>query len=207
MIDLSVDPPSQVRVFPDLFGFNLTYPDQISSMGVFLSPTDNIFHIVAHVNLPDDNAIYVYHGENGQIEKLPGDQQMLMILPGDQKMPAIIRQDTPPYADEYRLVWVDMPDKPMVNLPVSGHSQRNTFYLPTLLLPGSTRMLFGSTQGISLVALPGGETLKFWRLVEAEDVSLPTFSPSPQGNALIVTAHINNNQNFGALLYLLEPLK
>ena len=180
MVDLSVDPPRQVRVFPDLFGFNLTYPDQISSIGVFLSPADNNFHVVAHVNLPDDHSVYVYHGENGRIEKLPGDRQMLMILPGDQRMPVIIWQDTQPYDDEYRLFWVDKPDRPLVDLRVSGHSPRNSFYLQNLLLPGSTRMLFGSTQGVSLVALPGGETLKFWRLRKPRMSASPPFPFRPR---------------------------
>jgi hypothetical protein len=67
-------------------------------------------------------------------------------------------------------------------------------------------MLFGSTQGISLVGLPGGETLAFWRLVDAENSTLPTLSLAPNSRALIAVAHMTSagdSQNQGDLLYWL----
>jgi hypothetical protein len=205
LVDLSVDPPQQVRVLTELFGLDLTYPDQIHSMGAFYSAASDSFHIVAHINLPEDQSIYLYHSETGQVEQLTGDRQVMMILPDDQRMPLVPWQDVPTYDDEYDLVWVDAPEQPQVRLQVSGHTPRNSPYLQSRLLPGGGRMLFGSTQGISLVGLPGGERLAFWRLVGAENATLPALSLAPHGRALIAVAYPSSSQTTqGSLVYWLS---
>jgi hypothetical protein len=205
LVDLSADPPRQVRVLPELFGLDLLlYPDQINSMGVFYNPENGGFHVVVHVNLPEEKSIYLYHSETGQVEKLEGDRQVIMILPGDQRMTLAPWQDTPTYEDGYDLLWVDAPDKPQTHLQINGHTPRNYPNLHIDLLPGGERILVGSTQGISLVGLPGGETLAFWRLVGAEDASGPSFTVAPDSRALIATAYLNaspEGQNRGPLLY------
>ena len=194
MIDLSVNPPQQIRVLPDLLGLNLAYPDDISSMGVFYSPTGGSYHIVVHMSLPEDKSIYLYHGEDRKVEKLAGDRQVLMILPGDQLMPMIPLQDTPTYEDGYDLVWVDKPEQPPIHLQVRGHTPRNYYLLASRLRPGSTGMLFGSTQGISLVGLPGGETQAFWHLIGAEDAIYPTILLPPDGLGAIVFVSSSESQ-------------
>lgn len=209
LVDLSVDPPSQVRVLPELLGRDLIYPDQISSMGAFYDPASDSFHIVAHINLPEDKSIYLYHSENGQVEQLPGDRQVMMILPGDQRMPLVPWQDTPTYDDGYDLVWVDAPEQPQMHLVVIGHTPRNYPNLQTRLLPGGKRMLFGSTQGISLVDLTSGETQAFWRLSGAENAILPSLLLAPQGHAVVVYTELNpteDSQSQGNPLYWL-PLE
>ena len=201
MIDLSVETPLQVHVLPDLFGLDMTYPDDISSMGVFYSITNGSYHIVVNMNLPEDKSIYLYHGEDGKVEKLAGDRQVLMILPGDQLMPLIPLQDTPTYDDEYDLVWVDKPEQPQIHLQVSGHTPRNYPNLQCRLRPGGTGMLFGSTQGISLVGLPGGETQAFWQLTGAENATLPTLLLTPDAQGLIVFASSFGTEGQGSLVY------
>ncbi len=204
LVDLSIDPPRQVHVLPELLGLDLLYPDQINSMGVFYNPENGGFHVVVHVNLPDDNSIYLYHSENDSVEKLAGDRQMLMFLPGDQRMPLAPMQDAPTYQDSYDLFWVDKPDKPQAQLQISGHSPRNYPMLHIDLLPGSQRILVGSSQGVSMIGLPAGETLAFWRLVGAEDASSPSLNLAADGRTLFVTAHLNpsaDGQDRGSLLY------
>jgi len=204
LVDLSVDPPLQLHAFPDLFGFDLVYPDEVFSMGAFYSTEDEGFHIVVHVNKPGDTSIYLYHSETGQVEKLDGDRQVMMVLPGDQRMPLVPLQDTPTYDDGYDLVWVDAPERPQTHLQVSGHTPRNYYILASRLLPGSTGMLFGSNQGVSLVDLLSGDTLAFWALTGAEDASFTRLMGSPNGKALIVIAHPGGStkaEDQGALLY------
>jgi hypothetical protein len=204
MIDLSANPPQQIHVLPELFELNMVYPDDISSMGVFYSPAYGSYHIVVHTNLPDDKSIYLYHGEDGKAEKLAGDRQVLMILPGDQLMPLIPMQDTPTYDDEYDLVWVDRPEQPPIHLQVSGHTPRNYPNLQSRLRPGGTGILFGSTQGISLVGLPGGDTQAFWQLTGAENATLPTLLLTPDGLGLIVFASSNGSEGQDSLVYWLS---
>jgi hypothetical protein len=206
LVDLSIDPPRQVRVLPELFSLALVYPDQMSSMGVFYSPANNSYHVVAHINLPEDTSIYLYHGENGQIEQLAGDRPVMMILPGDQRMPLAPVQDTPeqntPTVDDgYDLVWVDRPGQLQAYLQVAGHTPRNYPTLQSRLVPGSTHMLFGSSQGISLVNLSSGEIEAFWQLVGAEEATLPSLSVNPQGHSLITVAHHDDTQKQSNLLY------
>ena len=203
LVDLSADPPQQVRVLPELFGLDLAYPDQMSGMGAFYASENDSFHIVAHINLPEDQSIYLYHSETGQVEKLAGDRQVMMILPGDQRMPLVPALDGPTYDNGYDLVWVDRPEQPSTRMQVSGHTPRNYPNLQSRLLPGGERMLFGSTQGISLVDLSGGETLAFWRLEGAENITLPDLSLAPSGRALVVTVHLNESPAEGSPLYWL----
>jgi hypothetical protein len=204
LVDLSEDQPRQVRVMTELFGLDLVYPDEMYSIGSFYDPAGGSYHIVAHVNLREDRSIYLYHGESGQVEQLDGDRQVLMIFPSDQRMPLAALQDVPNYDDSYDLVWVDASDRAQGRLQVAGHTPRGYPNLQSRLLPGSSSILFGSTQGISLVGLPGGETLVFWRLVGAETSTLPSMSVAPDGRSLLVTAHLESSaegKNQGALLY------
>jgi hypothetical protein len=178
-------------------------------MGAFYATADDDFHIVAKLALPEDQSILLYHGESGQVEVLPGDHAVLMIFPSDQRMPLVPWQDTPTYDDAYEVVWVDAPEQPPVQLQVSGHTPRNYPDLQTRLLPGGKRMLFGSTQGISLVDLTSGETLAFWRLSGAENALLVSAWPDPQGHSTIVYADVQSiegDQSQGNLLYWL-PLE
>lgn len=203
MVDLAVDPPRQIRVFPKLFGLNLTYPDDISSMGVFYSPASGSYHIVFQASLLDGNSIYIYHGEDGKVEKLAGDRQVLLIFPGDQLMAQAPMQDSPSHADEYDVVWVDEPEQPSIHLQVGGHTPRNAINLECRLIPGSKRILFGSTQGISMVDLTSGETQAFWQLSGAEDALFPTIRITPDGLGAIVSVTAYSSAAKDSLVYWL----
>jgi hypothetical protein len=177
---------------------------QLSSMGAFTAYPDSGYHIVAHVNQPDDKSIYLYHGESGRVEKLAGEHQVMMIFPGEQSMSLVPWQDGSTVEDGYDFVWIDRPEQPQVHLQVTGHTPRNSTYLPSRLLPDGTRMLFGSTQGISLVSLPGGESLAFWLLAGAEEATLPTLDLAPNGRILAAIASLNNSFDEGSPLYWLS---
>lgn len=207
LVDLSVDPPEQVRVLPKLLGLDLAYPDEVHGMGVFYTGEGETFHIVTRVNLPDDQSIYLYHSENGEVEQLGGDRQMMFIFPGDQRMPTSTEAYGPAspeqiYDDGYDVLWVDAPERPQVHIEVSGHNPRNYSMLQSRLLPGGERMLFTSTQGISLVDLLTGRTLAFWGLSGAENALLPSLSVSPNGRTAVSIADTGTTENQGSYLYL-----
>jgi hypothetical protein len=91
----------------------------------------------------------------------------------------------PTYRDEYELVWVDTPEVEPRRLVVQGHVPRNYPDLNAEYLPGSSRMVFGSSQGVSLVSIPDGELLGFWEL-EGGSTSPSTYViASPDGKALV----------------------
>jgi len=203
LLDLSQDPPRQVQVFAELYGIDMLYPDQLSSMGVFYVPDAGQYHIVFKADFPDDRSIYLYHSESGQVEKLGGERQVMMIFPDDQHMSLISMPDGPVEDGSYDVLWVDAPDRPQVHVEVSGHLPRNYYLLQGCLLPGGTRMLFGSTQGISLVDLLSGETLDFWRLTGVEESLLPRLHLSPDGRTLIAVTESLDSEPQGSGLYRL----
>ena len=203
LLDLSQDPPQQVQVFTELYGIEMVYPDQLSSMGVFYAPDGDQYHIAFKAEFPDDRSIYLYHSESGQVEKLDGERQVMMIFPDDQHMSLISMPDGPVEDGSYDVLWVDAPDRPQVHVEVSGHLPRNYYLLQGRLLPGSTRMLFGSSQGISLVDLLSGETLDFWRLTGAEESFLPRLYLSPDGHILIAVTESLDSEPQGSGLYRL----
>jgi hypothetical protein len=137
------------------------------------------------------------------VEKLDGDRQVMMIFPGDQRMPLVPMPDGPVEDGSYDVLWVDAPDRPPVHIEVSGHHPRNYYLLQSRLLPGGARMLFGSSQGISLVDLPSGKTLSFWRLTGAEESLLPRLYLSPDGRLLIAVTESNESKPQGSGLYRL----
>jgi hypothetical protein len=192
LVDLSVEPARQERVLPELFGHELDYPLDVHSMGAFYSPDSNSFHIVVHVNLPGDQSIYLYHGESGQVEVFPGEGQALVIFPGDDLMLQVPLQEISAYEEEYDLIWADAPEQESKRLVVSEHSYRNDPYLKFRLLPDRQALLISSTQGISMVGLPGGETLEFWQLVGGETATYVSLILSPDGRSVIAHAHLNS---------------
>lgn len=65
-------------------------------------------------------------------------------------------------------------------------------------------MLFGSSQGVSLLDLLSGETLAFWTLTGAEDASSTSLVVAPNGKTLIAMAHPDGTlkeEDQAALLY------
>jgi hypothetical protein len=203
LLDLSQEPVQPVPVFAELFGIDMLYPDQLFSIGVFYAPDGDKYHIAFNTNFPDDKSIYLYHSESGQVEKLDGNRQVMMIFPGDQRMPLVPMTDGPVEDGSYDVLWVDAPDRPPVHVEVSGHLPRKYSMLQSRLLPGGTRMLFGSSQGISLVDLPSGKTLSFWRLTGAEESLLPLLYLSPDGRLLIAVTESNESKPQGSGLYRL----
>ena len=135
------------------------------------------------------------------MEQLDGNRQVMMVFPDDQRMPLVPLQDEPVEDGDYDVIWVDVQDRSQVHVQASGHLPRNYYMLQSRLLPGGTSMLFGSSQGISLVDLLNGETRVFWRLSGAEDALLPTLWLSPDGRVLIAKADSMDGELQSSWLY------
>ena len=88
----------------------------------------------------------------------------------------------PAERDIYDLFWIDAPEKPDARLEVEGHLPRDYPMLHARYLPGASRMAFSSSQGVSLVSIPDGELLGFWRLAGDRDAYVVA---SPDGRALV----------------------
>jgi hypothetical protein len=61
------------------------------------------------------------------------------------------------------MVWMDRPTEEH-RLIVEGHVPRNHPQIFPGCLPHTSRLVFSSSQGVSVVALPEGRTVGFWEL-------------------------------------------
>lgn len=69
-----------------------------------------------------------------------------------------------PAEDVYELIGLDVPDTFSEIITVQGHLPRNYPNLFPRYLPKSSLLAFSSSQGVSLVPVPAGETVGFWEL-------------------------------------------
>jgi hypothetical protein len=128
----------------------------------------------------------VYASETGQVEVFQHDTHTLLFFPGGQWMRFSKWEDDPSYRDEYEMVWMDRPGETQ-RLMVAGHTPRSHPQIFPKYLPASSQLVFSSSQGVSLVSIPDGETIAFWELAGGEGFS-PIIYPSPGGEGLVVKA-------------------
>jgi hypothetical protein len=181
-IDFRSDPPKFTDVMRDIFLLDISYPDDIAS---FAWEGE---HLSVRVNHPRNQGIYIYHPETGKVEIIqPKDANSLLFFPNGEMVEMSKLTLESPAEDRYELIWIDSPESGSRFLTVQGHLPRN---YPTLLpryLPASRRLAFSSSQGISLVSVPDGETLGFWELAGGGGYSSYVVSPSAYP-ALVVVA-------------------
>ncbi|MCL5995983.1 MAG: hypothetical protein M1546_08000 [Chloroflexi bacterium] len=182
IVDFRSDPPTIRNVLRDIFNLDIAYPNDISAMMSCGDRAGKGYHVAVRVNHPRDKALYLYHAETGSSETLHPEGHALLICPDGQRGDLQQREDNPTYRDEYELIWVDAPGKPVSHFAVQGHTPRNYPMLHVTYLPVSDQLAFGSSQGVSLNALPGGETLAFWTL--GGGISTYLLVPT-DGNALV----------------------
>ena len=185
VLDFRSEPPAATDILRDILLLDIAYPFDVSGMDSVGSRDGEGYYIGVQVNHPRNTDAYVYSSETGQVEIFQHDVSTLLFFPDGQWMRLIKWEDEPTYRDEYELVWMDRPNEP-VRLKVEGHVPRAHPQLFPMYLPWISQLVFHSSQGISLVSIPDGETTGFWELsshAEYFDVI-----PSPNGEALIVAS-------------------
>jgi hypothetical protein len=188
VVDYRSDPPKVTDVMKDIFDLDIDYPDNIASMNSTVDPTGESYYLAVHINQPGDQDVYLYQSESGNVARYHPSADPIFFFPGGEwaELPNI--QFGPPEQDEYELIWVDSPEKEPRHLVVQGHIPRNYPALFPRYLPASSQIAFISSQGISLVSIPDGETLKFWELQNGGGSSDINLRVSPNENALIAIA-------------------
>jgi len=181
IIDFRMDPPKFTDVMRDIFLLDISYPDDVSSFAW------EGHHLSVRVNHPRNQGVYIFHPETGQVEILqPKDASPLFFFPNGE-MVEMPKYDAEPVEDKYELIWVDATDTASQIITVQGHLPRNYPNLFPRYLPKSSLLAFSSSQGVSLVSIPDGETVGFWELAGGGGFSSYVLSPSALP-ALIVVA-------------------
>lgn len=185
VVDVHAEPPRITDVVRDLLLLDIAYPDDFSAMAPVTDPTGDGYHLAVRVRHPRTQAIYLYHSKTDQVEVLQSTAEVLLVFPGGATVGPLPSESPPTDRDEYELIWVDAPGSERQRLVVTGHLPRHSPSLFARALPNSSRMIFSSSQGLSLVSLPDGELQAFWKLEGGGAGPSPYVLASPDGEALV----------------------
>ncbi len=184
-VDYASEPPKITGVMKDIFALDIAYPDDISSMASILDPAGEGYYLTVRVNRPDNQDVYLYHSKTGSVEVHHPTANLLLLFPGGEWAQLLNMEPGTLEQDVFELVWVNTPEKEPQHMVVQGHTPRNYPALFPRFLPQSSQLAFSSSQGISLVSIPDGETLKFWELSNGEGYLDINLRVSPNEEALI----------------------
>jgi hypothetical protein len=176
LYDFSSTPVMVTEVMKDLFGLDLSFPDDVSSNFSQIDASGKFYHLGIHTNQPRNHSVYLYHSETGKVEVLDPTTDPILFLPDGKCIYLPAMQSDATYKDEFELIWVDQPEKPHAHLTLQGHNPRDYPTLAMACFEKSSRIAFASAQGVSLVSIPDGKLLRFWDLGGRRNVSL-TLSP------------------------------
>jgi hypothetical protein len=185
VLDLRSDPAQFTNLVRDVFLLDVAYPEDFSSLASIVDKAGGGYHIAVRVNHPHNQSTYVYHSETGQVQVLQSEVNLLLLFPDGQSAELLKSESVPTYRDEYDLMWLDTPAAELTRFVVQGHVPRTYPLLYSRYLSATSQMVFASSQGLSLVALPDGKLLDFWEL-QGGSTSPSTFAlASPDGKALV----------------------
>lgn len=182
LMDLRADPPTVTDLVGDVFWLDVAYPADFSSVDVLAASAGGGYYIGARVNHPRHQAAYLYASETGQVQVFGHDVHTLLFFPGGRWMRLPKWEDTSTERDEYELVWMDQPGQTR-RLVVEGHLPRSHPQIFPRYLPATSQLVVSSSQGISLISLPEGRTVRFWELASGGYSS--DVYPSPREDALV----------------------
>jgi hypothetical protein len=175
------------RVIPEYLGLNdLDYPNDINGMGVSTDADANRYFIVLYREFGDKLRVYVYDSSLEGSRELAYEENVILFEPG--RIHLLSRQDFAhlyehELYDQLRLTDPELQPEP---LTIQGHWPRRSNRLEVNLMPGRGEILISSSQGVSLVSLPGGEMLGFWELVGAENAINANAQISERGDVIII---------------------
>ena len=185
IMDFRSEPPATTDVLKDIFLLDIAYPFDAWGMDTVSLQDGTEYFIGVQVNHPRNKGSYIYSSVTGQVEVFSSDVSGLIFLPDGQWMRLLKwEEDGTASRDEYELVWPDGSHE-TIRLTVEGHTPRANFQIfpGYLYLPDSARLIFSSSQGISLVSIPDGRTVGFWDI--SSDADYFSVYSTPNGEALI----------------------
>lgn len=185
-MDFRTEPASLTNIVADVFSLKISYPNDVWSMSTTSGNNREGYYIALRVNTPDDQSIYLYHSQTDQIDELQSSVGTFIFLPDGQSIELMKPESSPSDQDEYDLIWMNKTKTETERLTVEGHNPRHYPTLFAQYLPGSSRIIFSSSQGISMMSVPDGKLLNFWELVDGENTPSTSTLTSPNEKTLVV---------------------
>jgi hypothetical protein len=185
--------PMLSQYFGQYFGQDVSYPADTMAFGVYPTGSGDGYTVFVAVREPTAEGIYLYDADSDAVEIFPYDRPThLLFADGLAVFVDKFDWERPDGGangrDNHQFYWMGTPDGQLSQIDIVGHQPRTSALQP-LWLPETSRMVFASSQGVSLVSLPDGQLLNFWRLEGTEHpVQTALVSLSPNGQTLVVEA-------------------
>ena len=180
-LDLTVTPPRAADLIEEVFDLSLKYPAEVHSMAS-LADRGGGYSLVVWVNKPRNQNLYVFQSRTRQVTAYQPGDQALLVLPDGQWLPLWRIAEPAQPADLISFIQAGSAEAAPLEITVAGHLPRAYPQLEIGLLPGAERLVVSSSNGVSLVSLPGGEQLHFWD-TGGTDIA-PALVISPDGSAV-----------------------
>ncbi len=180
-LNLSDNPPRQEDILREVFDLALSYPQEVHSMASLDARDGSGYYLAVWANKGRNQSLYLYQSNSGQVSVYQPSNQALLILPDGQWLYMTALNES--QAD---VLAVYRDGEEPLEIAVSGHWPRAYPNLALSVLPGGQRLLLASSNGVSLVSLPGGETLHFWQTGSGDPY--PNLLLSPDGATVLLTA-------------------
>lgn len=197
---------SQTHFGMETLGLDAALMANHQSYGTYVDRVNGIFYVAVALREPDGYLLYVYSSGTGQTEiyELPPDT--LVIDPEGGSLPYYQPDFSESPTDTWRLFRVGDPDAGLQTIHVDGHRGRNYPLLNVTWLPDTERLVFTSSQGISLIDATSGVPLAFWRLGGVDErIGHVGLELSPDHSRALVYAVIESEQMGGhSALYVVE---
>jgi hypothetical protein len=197
---------SQTHFGMETLGLDAALMANHQSYGTYVDRVKGIFSVVVALREPGGYLLYVYSSGTGQTEiyELPPDT--LVIDPEGGSLPYYQPDFSESPTDTWHLFRVGDPDAGLQTIHVDGHRGRNYPLLNVTWLPDTERLVFTSSQGISLIDATSGVPLAFWRLGGVDErIGHVGLELSPDHSQALVYAVIESQQMGGhSALYVVE---
>lgn len=209
LIDLIWQPVKVTDVFTDLFGIEAPSLDSgLSHFGEINTTGGENYYLSIGIGLSSDGQLHLYSAETGLVETYSFDPPKLLVFPNGDIAFAPTFGEEPMGKDPYQVIQIDTHRKPF-NLEIRCQIPGHTPYSKVVTIPERDQLLIATDQGISLVDLESGETLRFWVLENQAEYVDFFLDPSPNNTSIIVYANqIDENEAWGSshtrAIYLLE---
>ena len=187
VVDISSKPEVIADVYPDLFGIEALKLQHLTSWGFNGHSDGQNYYFVVCEGFLTDGQFYLYSSETGSVETYSLNPPKLLVFPNGSFEIAEVLHEKSTNETAYQVIQVST-DRAPYDLQIQGTIPGQTSWSKVATLPGKGQLLIATDQGISLIELESGETLRFWVLENQEQYDNFCLIPSPDEQSVIVQA-------------------
>lgn len=182
---------SQTEINAASFGLSEGQADQIQATGAVAAADGEHYRLLVVLITGAGYQLNVLSSETGSVETYPLAPDTLLLLNNRASLPLYFQNYAEVMGDTWKLFDLEAPEVNRQPVAVGGHFGRNYEQLQLAWLPGRQQVLFGSSQGISLVDIESGNLHGYWQLggVEAP-LGYVSSTPTPNEEGALIYAII-----------------